>query len=46
MLIGQSIIEFELRGPEPFGRTCIPKSDYFHDKAKVSKTNTRVIIYC
>ena len=46
MIIGQLVIEFELRGPEPFGRICIPQTDYFHGKAKISKANTRVIIYC
>ena len=30
MLIEQ-IIEFELRGPGPPGRTCTPTTDYFHE---------------
>ena len=38
MLIEQ-IIELQLRGPEPPGRTCIPITGYFHDKAKISKQN-------
>ena len=41
MLIEQ-IIEFEWRGPEPPGRTCIPKTGYFHHKTKMSKENLRV----
>ena len=45
MLIEQ-IIEFEFRGPEPPSRTCTPKTGYFHDKTKISKANSRVIIYC
>ena len=36
MLIEQ-IIDFELRGPGPLGRTCTPKTGYFHDKTKISK---------
>ena len=45
MLIEQ-IIEFALRGPGPLSRTCRPSSKpgYFHDKTKISKRNTRVII--
>ena len=35
MLI-ELIIEFELRGPGPSGRTCSPTTDYSHDKAKIS----------
>ena len=31
MLIRQ-IIKFELRGPQPHGRTCTPKTDSFQDK--------------
>ena len=26
------IIKFELRGPEPLGRICTPKTDYFQEK--------------
>ena len=36
MLIEQ-IIDFELRGPGPLGRTCTPKTGYFDDKTKISK---------
>ena len=36
MLIKQ-IIEFELRGPEPPGRTCTPITGYFTDKTKILK---------
>ena len=45
MLIEQ-IIEVELRGPGPPSRTWFPKTGHFHDKTKISKPNTRVIIYC
>ena len=33
----EQIIEFELRGPGPPGRTCNPKTGYFNDKTKISK---------
>ena len=36
MFIEQTI-EFELRGSGPPGRTCNPKTGYFHDKTKISK---------
>ena len=45
-LIIEQSIEFELRGPGPRSRTCTPKRGYFYDKTKISKANTRVIIYC
>ena len=38
MLI-KPIIEFELRGYGPPGRTCNPKTGYFCDKTKLSKAN-------
>ena len=38
MLIEQ-VIEFELRGPGPPGRSCTPKTAYFHDKTKTFKEN-------
>ena len=38
MLIEQ-IVEFQLRGPGPPGRTCTPITGYFHDKTKFSKKN-------
>ena len=41
MLIEQ-IIEFELRGPGPTGRTCTPTTGYFHDKPKISQENLQV----
>ena len=44
MLIEQ-IIEFQLRGPGPPGRTCTPITDYLHDKTKFSKENLRVDYY-
>ena len=48
MLIEQ-IIEFELRGPGPPGRTYTPTISYFHEKTKIFKKYLRVnyfIIYC
>ena len=44
MLIEQ-IIELQLRGPEPPGRTCTPITGYFHDKTKISKENLQVDYY-
>ena len=44
MLIEQNI-EFELKGPGPPSQTCTPKPGYFHDKVKISKANTCVIIH-
>ena len=41
MLIEQ-IIEFQLRGPRPPGRTCSPITGQLHDKTKISKENLRV----
>ena len=41
MLIEQ-IIEFELGGSGPPGRTCTPTTDHFHDKTKISKEDLRV----
>ena len=38
MLIEQ-IIEFELKGPVSPSCTCTPKTGYFYDKAKISKSN-------
>ena len=35
MLI-EEIINFELRGPGPPGRTCTPTAGYFYDKTKIS----------
>ena len=45
-MLMEQIIEFELRGLGPPSRTCTPKPGYFHDKTKIAKANTRVIIYC
>ena len=44
MLIKQ-IIEFELRGPGPLGRTCILITSYSHDKTKIFKQSLRVDLY-
>ena len=35
----EQIIEFELRGPRPHGRTCTPTTGYLHDKIKIFKAN-------
>ena len=35
----EQIIEFELRGPGPPGRTCNAKTGYFFGKTKISKEN-------
>ena len=32
----EQIIELQLRGPGPPGRTCTPIIEYFHDKTKIS----------
>ena len=42
----EQTVESELRGPGPSSPTCTPIPDYFHEKAKISKANTRVLIYC
>ena len=39
MLIDQ-IIDFELRGPAPPGRTCTPITGYFRDKTKISEVKS------
>ena len=44
MLVEQ-IVNFEIRGPGPPGRTCTPTTAYFHDKTKISKENLRVYHY-
>ena len=44
MLIEQ-IIELQLRGPGPPGRTYTPITGYFLDKTKISKENLRVDYY-
>ena len=41
----EQIIEFELRGPVPSGRTCTPTTVYFYDKTKLSKAKLRVNCY-
>ena len=44
MLIEQ-IIEFELRGSWPPGRTCTPRTGLRYDKIKILKKNLRVDYY-
>ena len=44
MLI-ERIIELQLRGPGPPGRTCTPITGYCHDKTKIAKENLRVDYY-
>ena len=41
MLIEQ-IVELQLKGPGPPGRTCTSITGYFHDKTKISKENLQV----
>ena len=41
----KQVIEFELRGPRPPGRTCTPITVYFHDEAKTFKKNIPVDYY-
>ena len=36
---------FELRGPEPPGRTCTPIAGCFHDETIISKENIRLECY-
>ena len=46
MLIEQ-IIELQLRGPGPPGRTYTPTTGYFHKKQKsLRKTFEWIIVYC
>ena len=35
----EQIIEFDLRGPGPYGRTYAPITGYFYDKTKIFKAN-------
>ena len=47
----EHIVEFQLRGPGPPGRTCTPITGLLHDKTKILKENLRVdyyllLIYC
>ena len=44
MLIEQ-IIEFQLRGPGPPGRTCTYITGQFYDKTEISQANLRVDYY-
>ena len=45
-MLTEQIIEVKLREPGRPGLTCTPKIGYFHDKTKISETNTQVPIYC
>ena len=46
MLIEQ-IIEFQLKGPGPLGRTCTPITGQLHDKTKILKEIFEwITIYC
>ena len=44
MLIEQ-ILELQLRGPGPPGRTCTPITGNFYDKTKISEENLRTDYY-
>ena len=39
------MIELQLRGPGPLGRTRTPITGYFHDKTKISQENLQVDYY-
>ena len=41
----EQIIEFQLRGPGPPGRTYTPITGLLHDKTKILKENLRVDYY-
>ena len=41
----EQIIEFELTGTGPPGRTCTPTNGYIYEKAKISLGNLRVDYY-
>ena len=38
-MLTEQIIEFQLRGPGPPGRTSSPITGYLHDETKISKEN-------
>ena len=40
MLIEQ-VIEFQLKGPWPLGRSCTPTTGQFYDTTKISNENLR-----
>ena len=44
MLI-EEVVEFELRGHGPSGRTCTYTTGYFYDKTKISKENLHEAMY-
>ena len=44
-MLFKQIIEFQLRGPGPPGRTCAPITGLLHDKTKTLKENLRVDCY-
>ena len=41
----EQIIELQLMGPGPPGRTYTPTHGYFHNKTKISKEDFRVNYY-
>ena len=44
-MLSEQIIELQLKGPGPPGRTYTPITSYFHGKTKISKENLRVDYY-
>ena len=44
-MVIEQIIEIEMRGPGPPGRTCTSITGYFHEKTKIYKENFRVDYY-
>ena len=44
-MFNEQLTGFKLRAPGPPGRTYAPKTDQFHDKAKIFEENIRVDYY-
>ena len=44
-MLFEQIIEFQLRGPGPPGRTCTPITGKLHDKPKILKENLPMDYY-
>ena len=44
-MLDEQTTEFQLKGPELFGRTCTPITGKLYDKTKISKKNLREDYY-
>ena len=44
-MLKEEVIEFEMRGHRPPGRTCTSTTGYFYDKTKIFKENLHETIY-